>query len=156
MESVEFSARIVEPGQTVRRVEAGDPEALVGSLPLTKPIAAQSVRMRADDLLPLLNGVTDPADVLTALRSSGVVGSDAQTLAVALGTATSAAEIVAVDDENNLLAGAVGVFCSPRGDVVSIPSTAADGGEWITLAPATERRIVLGCDDLAQRRRAVR
>lgn len=106
--------------------------------------------------MPRLEGVTDPADILAALRSAGIGGPDAQVFATALGSVTSAAEIVAVDDENNLLDGAVGVFCSPRGDVVSVPSTAADGGEWITLAPATPRRIALACDDLAQRRRAVR
>ncbi|GED98584.1 ESX secretion-associated protein EspG [Gordonia crocea] len=132
------------------------PEEVVPHLPLTTPVACLSARVRAEELLPRLAAATDPAGVLAALCYTGVPIADAHVLAAALASATTVIEIVALDDGKRLLPGAVGVFCSPRGDVVSVPSTAADGAEWLTLTPATSRRVGLACAELVQRRRAVR
>ncbi|MFT3900383.1 MAG: ESX secretion-associated protein EspG [Gordonia sp. (in: high G+C Gram-positive bacteria)] len=156
MESVEFTARIVTPGEQLRTVDAGDPTTLAALLPLTAPADCQSIRVREQDLIPRLTGKFDAADILSALRAAGADSRHAQTIATVLGSATCAAEITAVDAERQPLHGAVAVFCSARGDVVSVPATAADGGAWLTIAPATARRVALGCADLAQRRRAVR
>ncbi|MFT4199429.1 ESX secretion-associated protein EspG [Gordonia sp. (in: high G+C Gram-positive bacteria)] len=156
MDSVVFCAHIVAPGEQMRRIESDDPAALVDALPLTGPVRCGSVRVRAGDLLPRLDGAHDAADVVTALHNAGAGGTDAATLAGVLGGASACAEIVAQDEAGRVLPGAVAVFCSTRGDAVTIPSTAADGATWFTVAPATARRIVQGCADLAQRRRAVR
>ncbi|GAB09032.1 hypothetical protein GOARA_026_00620 [Gordonia araii NBRC 100433] len=140
-----FEVRIVVPGVEIERVDCSDAEQVARAIPLTKPIGCQSIRVREVDLLPRLENASEPVDVLAALRAAGATGNDAAALAWALGAATSSAEIVVVDEEGRTLAGAVAVFCSPRGDVVSIPSVAADGGKWLTLAPATARRVARAC-----------
>lgn len=143
--------RMMRPGESPVMVESAGVDDLVAALPLTKPVACQSVRIREAELLPRIEGVSSPADVVTALRSAGVALPDAQVLAAVLGEADAMAEIVALDAQRRLLPGAVAVFCSPRGDVVSVPADAADGGVWLTLAPASARRIGLACADLAAR-----
>lgn len=141
--------RVLRPGEAVTFAEASEVDELLASLSLTKPLACQSIRAREHEFLPRLEVATDASEILAVLRGTGAEARDADKLAAALGSATAIAEIVAVDDEQHVLPGAVAVFCSPRGDVVSIPSVAADGGRWLTLAPATRRRISLACVDLA-------
>ena len=163
LRSVFFEVRVVDDGR-LRRVDAEDAPEVVAALRLTRPLSGSSVRVRAAELLPPLGGAAEPNAIASALRAAGVATDEAQLVAAALGSAVSTAEIVAVDVEGQVLPGAVAVFCSPRGDVVSVPSTAADGGKWFTLAPATPRRVALACADLAdaaqmgpaQRRRAAR
>lgn len=142
-----FEVRIVDEGR-LRRVDTGNAAGVVEALPLRQPLSGSSVRVRADDLLPQLAGADDSNGIVSALRAAGLDLSQAQLFAAALGSAGPTAEIVAVDVEGRVLPGAVAVFCSPRGDVVSVPSTAADGGRWFTLAPATPRRVALACADL--------
>lgn len=151
-----FEMRVLALGEPARLVESVEIDGVVMALPLSKPIVGRSVRVREDELLPRLETASDAAAIRSALCSAGADLCDAHVFAAALGSATTTAEIVVVDEEQRLGPGAVAVFCSRRGDAVSIPSVAADGGRWFTLAPATPRRIALACADLAQRRRAVR
>ena len=154
--AVVFQRRTIESGSAVHLLESSDIDDIVAGLSLTKPVGGQSVRVPAAELLPRLGGAANPTDVLSALLAAGIGPREAQPFAAVLGGATATVEIVALDDGQRLLPGAVGVFCSPRGDVVTVPSTAADGAEWLTLAPATPRRVGLACAELVQRRRAVR
>ncbi len=150
-----FEIRLVGDGRQPCRIEVAGVDSAVAALPLTKPVACRSIRVREQELLPRLRGAQESVEVLAALRGAGIDGPDPTVVAAAIGAATSAAEIVALD-EGRLLPGAVAVFCSARGDVVTVPSMAADGGRWLTLAPATPHRVGLACADLFQRRRAAR
>lgn len=98
----------------------------------------------ADELVERLGECRSGTEITDALFTLGAPMSDAVTIAAALASCRARTEIVATSDEDGRFSqssGAVAVFDTSRGRVVSSPSKSPDGRVWTTLSPGSGHRI---------------
>jgi EspG family len=131
------------------------PSALLSVLPSTGPGPGRATTLPTSVLAEALGtahggpapGVSKLADggLRTALVAGGVPPSDAGLLARMLGGTERRAQLVALTGDPwggaTRAGGVLGVLDGPRGRYLLTRSTADDGVEWTTVAPADDRRL---------------
>ncbi|MEO9329835.1 ESX secretion-associated protein EspG [Gordonia aurantiaca] len=97
-----------------------------------------------DELVDRLGECRTSTEITDALFTLGAPFADAAVAGAALASCRVRTEIVATSDEDGRFAqssGAVAVFDTARGRVVSSPSKSPDGRVWTTLSPGSGHRI---------------
>ncbi|MDS1113969.1 ESX secretion-associated protein EspG [Gordonia westfalica] len=97
-----------------------------------------------DELVEKLGGCSTNTEITDALYTLGAPLSDAVVMSAALGSCRVRTEIVASSNEDGRFSrssGALAVFDTARGRLVSSPSKSPDGRVWTTLSPGSGHRI---------------
>jgi hypothetical protein len=119
------------------------PTAITGALPPERPGPGRACTVPTDVLAPALTG--GEADLRAALVARAVAGTEAGLLARMLRGIERRAQLVALAADRwevlRRAGGVVVVLDGPRGRYLLTRSTAADGAEWTTVAPADARRL---------------
>lgn len=103
-----------------------------------------SISAPFDEVVDRLGRSAPGAETTDALHALGANPTDAVLVSSALASCRARTEIVASMNEDGRFlrsCGAVAVFDTDRGRLVSSPSKSPDGGVWITLSPGSGHRI---------------
>lgn len=98
----------------------------------------------ADEVVDRLARCRTGTETTDALHALGATPADAVVVSAALASCRTRTEIVASMNEDGRFAqssGAVAIFDTERGRVVSSPSKSPDGRVWTTFSPGTGHRI---------------
>lgn len=138
-----------------RRGLDGAVQLLLGELPAAEPLPVDAFGAPTMALAACLDGTRSMSVLTDRLRGLGA----AQQVAAALGSAFAVrlafAEIVChwldtTCDRIVTAPGAVAVFYTGRGRLVSAPSASPSGQMWTTLKPGSEHRIAQAISQLAE------
>ncbi|MCH5642230.1 MULTISPECIES: ESX secretion-associated protein EspG [unclassified Gordonia (in: high G+C Gram-positive bacteria)] len=97
-----------------------------------------------DDFTDRLGSCRTGLEMTDALHALGASPTDAMMISAALASCRARTEIVAIAHDAGVLtqsSGAVAVFDTGKGRIVSSPSKSLDGRLWTTLSPGTGHRI---------------
>ncbi|WP_439029706.1 ESX secretion-associated protein EspG [Gordonia terrae] len=98
----------------------------------------------ADEVVDRLGRCASGAETTDALHALGATPADAMVVSSAFASCRTRTEIVASMNEDGRFAqssGAIAIFDTDRGRVVTSPSKSPDGRVWTTLSPGSGHRI---------------
>ncbi|WP_238422600.1 ESX secretion-associated protein EspG [Gordonia sp. 'Campus'] len=98
----------------------------------------------ADEVVTRLGRCASGAETTDALHALGATPADAMVVSSAFASCRTRTEIVASMNEDGRFAqssGAIAVFDTDRGRIVTSPSKSPDGRVWTTLSPGSGHRI---------------
>lgn len=109
-----------------------------------EPVRIGGISAPTADLVARLDECATATDVAQALHALGAAEADTTAAALAFAECGARVEIVAyelVEGTSTQSSGAVAVYCTPRGAMVTSPSQSSDGRLWTTISPGSSHRI---------------
>jgi hypothetical protein len=130
-------------------------QAVTAELPAADPVQVDAFGAPSAELAVCLNGGHDATYLTDRLRALGAGQQAAMTLGSAFASRLAFAEIVchALDSSTDRVVrvpGAVAVFYTKRGRLVSAPSMSPGGQLWTTIKPGSDHRLAQAISQLAE------
>ena len=107
-------------------------------------VTIDGISAPTDELGARLDRCRSATDVAQTLHALGANEADTTAAALAFAECRARVEIVAcefVEGNPTQSSGAVAVYSTPRGRMVTSPSKSSDGRSWTTISPGTSHRI---------------
>ncbi|BBY46733.1 hypothetical protein MARA_01630 (plasmid) [Mycolicibacterium arabiense] len=128
---------------------------LLAQLPKARAALVASVGAPLTEMAERLSGTHDSLELADSIRAMGVEPATAMTLGAALGAREAFAEVVyhAITDFEDRMArcpGAVAVFYTRRGRIISSPSASPSGELWATLKAGTDHAFTQAIEQLVE------
>jgi hypothetical protein len=129
--------------------------AVLAELPASPPAPVEPFSAPASDLAECLSGGHAATFLADRLRALGAKQQVASTLGSAFAARVAFAEIVchvldAAADRVVRVPGAVAVFYTKRGRLVSAPGMSPSGQLWTTIKPGSDHRVMQAISQLAE------
>ena len=151
------AARWIGNGLQLRAIDShtGIAGAVIAELPASQPAAVEPFSAPATDLAECLSGGHSATFFTDRLRALGAGHQVASALGSAFAARIAFAEIVchvldAAADRVVRVPGAVAVFYTKRGRLVSAPSVSPSGQLWTTIKPGSDHRVMQAISQLAE------
>lgn len=127
---------------TVRGADHGWENTVLTFLGSVPELRFPDVHAPAEEMITALRGYQHQPSMARALRRLGMDADNAARVAGAFSRVTALTEVTGYRRSGAALPGAVGVYDTAWGRIVSTPAVAADGSSWLTLSPGAPHRLV--------------